>query len=73
MVSIALAESGGDIGARYNPEGNTGEDSYGLWQINMDPRYADERLKLFGIDNKKNYLILLQTLKQLMKYLNSRV
>ena len=24
MVSIALAESGGDIGARYNPEGNTG-------------------------------------------------
>ena len=53
MVSIALAESGGDIGARYNPEGNTGEDSYGLWQINMDPRYADERLKLFGIDNKK--------------------
>ena len=22
-------------------------------QINMDPRYADERLKLFGIDNKK--------------------
>ena len=53
MVSIALAESGGNIGARYNPEGNTGEDSYGLWQINMDPRYADERLKLFGIDNKK--------------------
>ena len=53
MVAIALAESGGDIGARYNPEGNTGEDSYGLWQINMDPRYADERLKLFGIDNKK--------------------
>lgn len=53
MVSIALAESGGDIGARYNPEGNTGEDSYGLWQINMDPRYAAERLKLFGIDNKK--------------------
>ena len=53
MVSIAMAESGGDIGARYNPEGNTGEDSYGLWQINMDPRYADERLKLFGIDNKK--------------------
>lgn len=53
MVAIALAESGGNIGARYNPEGNTGEDSYGLWQINMDPRYADERLKLFGIDNKK--------------------
>tara|TARA_B000000557_G_scaffold75761_1_gene60436 strand:+ start:3388 stop:5274 length:1887 start_codon:yes stop_codon:yes gene_type:complete len=53
MVAIALAESGGNIGARYNPEGNTGEDSYGLWQINMDPRYEDERLKLFGIDNKK--------------------
>lgn len=53
MVAIALAESGGNISARYNPEGNTGEDSYGLWQINMDPRYADERLKLFGIDNKK--------------------
>ena len=70
MVSIALAESGGNIGARYNPEGNTGEDSYGLWQINMD-RYADERLKLFGIDNR-NYLILLQTLKRAMKYLNNR-
>ena len=28
-------------------------------------RYADERLKLFGIITRRNYLILLQTLKRL--------
>ena len=39
MVSIALAESGGDIGARYNPEGNTGRIlmDYGksIWILDM--------------------------------------
>ena len=53
MASIAMGESGGDVRARYNPDGSTGEDSYGLWQINMDPRYADERMRLFGISSKE--------------------
>ncbi len=36
-TAIALAESGGDTGA-HNP---TGEDSRGLWQINIDPAVRD--------------------------------
>ena len=53
MASIAMGESGGDVRARYNPDGSTGEDSYGLWQINMDPKYVDERMQLFGISSKE--------------------
>ena len=51
MAALAMAESGGDPGERYNPEGDTGEDSYGLWQINMDPKYRDNRLSMFGISS----------------------
>ena len=50
MAALAMAESGGDPGERYNPKGST-EDSYGLWQINMDPKYRDERLSMFGISS----------------------
>lgn len=53
MASIAMGESGGDARARYNPDGSTGEDSYGLWQINMDPKYIDERMQMFGISSKE--------------------
>ena len=50
MAALAMAESGGDPGERYNPKGST-EDSYGLWQINMDPKYRDNRLRMFGISS----------------------
>lgn len=53
MVAIAMAESAGNPNARYNPNGGTGEDSYGLWQINMDPSYRDGRLKQLGLTDPK--------------------
>lgn len=50
MSALAMAESGGIPTKRYNPKGST-EDSYGLWQINMDPEYRDYRLGIFGISS----------------------
>lgn len=50
MAALAMAESGGIPTERYNPKGST-EDSYGLWQINMDPKYRDYRLGIFGISS----------------------
>lgn len=49
-TAIALAESGGDTEAHnYNPA--TGDDSWGLWQINMLGQMGVNRRKEFGIKN----------------------
>ncbi len=48
MAAIAMAESGGRPGA-HNPNRATGDNSYGLWQINMIDRLGPERTKQFGI------------------------
>lgn len=47
-TAIAFAESGGDPNQRYNPGP---EDSYGLWQINLDPSYRSSRMKTIGISS----------------------
>ena len=56
MVAIAMAESGGDPNA-HNDDASTGDDSYGLWQINMIdlPNYklGEERRKQFGIKSNE--------------------
>lgn len=56
MVAIAMAESGGDPNA-HNDDASTGDDSYGLWQINMIdlPNYklGEERRKKFGIKSNE--------------------
>lgn len=53
--AIAMAESGGDPN-NHNPDASTGDDSYGLWQINMLGSMGPERRKKFGIsDNSQLY------------------
>lgn len=53
MAAIAAAESGGNPRA-HNPNANTGDNSYGLWQINMLGRMGPERRRLFGIQNDED-------------------
>lgn len=47
-AAIAMAESGGDPNA-HNTNASTGDDSYGLWQINMKGDLGPERRKQFNI------------------------
>lgn len=51
-AAIALAESGGRSG-NHNPNAFTGDNSYGLWQINMLGPLQAGRLKAFGIPNNE--------------------
>lgn len=53
MAAIAAAESGGNPRA-HNPNAKTGDNSYGLWQINMLGRMGPERRRLFGIQNDED-------------------
>ena len=52
MVAIALGESGGKTDA-HNDNANTGDDSYGLWQINMIGSLGEARRKEFGIKSNE--------------------
>lgn len=47
-VAVAMGESGGNTNA-HNPDSSTGDDSYGLWQINMLGSLGPARRKQFGI------------------------
>lgn len=49
-VAVALAESGGNPRA-HNGNTATGDNSYGLWQINMLGAMGPARRKQFGISN----------------------
>ncbi len=49
-AAIGMGESGGNPNA-HNTNRATGDNSYGLWQINMLGAMGPERLKLFGITN----------------------
>ena len=55
MTAIAMAESSGDSAA-LNNNPNTGDLSYGLWQINMLGDMGPERRKLFGIKSNEELL-----------------
>jgi Lysozyme like domain len=50
MIAIAHPESGADPRA-YNGNRNTGDNSYGLWQINMIDGMGPERLRAFGLNS----------------------
>jgi hypothetical protein len=50
MAAIAAAESSGNPRA-HNPNTRTGDNSYGLWQINMLGRMGPERRRQFGIQS----------------------
>lgn len=47
-TAVAMSESGGDARA-HNPNAATGDDSYGLWQINMLGHLGPARRAVFGI------------------------
>lgn len=52
MAAIAMAESSGRPTA-HNPNASTGDNSYGLWQINMIGNMGPERRRLFGIPSNE--------------------
>lgn len=47
-VAVALAESSGDTNS-HNTNRLTGDNSYGLWQINMLDKMGPERRKRYGL------------------------
>jgi tape measure domain-containing protein len=52
MAAIAMAESGGRSAA-HNNNVRTGDNSYGLWQVNMLGRMGPERRRQFGIGSNE--------------------
>lgn len=54
-VAVALAESGGDP-TRHNQNPATGDDSYGLWQINMRGDLGPERRQRYGLTSNAQLL-----------------
>ena len=67
-VAVAKAESGGNANA-HNGNAATGDDSYGLWQINYYGSLKDSRTKAFGpgpglLDPQKNANAAYQIFKQ---------
>jgi len=52
MTAIALGESGGRTEA-HNPNAGTGDNSYGLWQINMLGDLGPARRQQFGISSNE--------------------
>ena len=52
MAAIAMAESGGRSSA-HNNNAATGDNSYGLWQVNMLGRMGPERRRSFGIGSNE--------------------
>ena len=54
-AAIALAESGGNP-TSYNGNAGTGDNSYGLWQINMIGSMGPSRLREFGLTSDSQLL-----------------
>jgi len=52
MAAIAMAESGGRS-AEHNNNPRTGDNSYGLWQVNMLGGMGPERRRAFGIGSNE--------------------
>ena len=70
LAAIAQAKSQGNPKA-HNDNANTGDDSYGLWQINMFKNLGPERLAHFGLksyadlyDPKTNARVALQMARE---------
>ena len=51
MTAIAKRESDG-VPSAFNGNSSTGDESYGLWQINMIGALGDARMKQFGLKDK---------------------
>ena len=53
MAAVGMAESTGNSGVR-NTNPNTGDDSYGLWQINMIGNLGPDRLRRYGLTSAED-------------------
>ena len=53
LGAIAMAESRGRPDA-HNPNAKTGDNSYGLWQVNMLGSMEQARLKKYGLNSKED-------------------
>jgi soluble lytic murein transglycosylase-like protein len=53
LAAISQAESKGNPNA-HNPNTKTGDNSYGLWQINMLGRMGPDRLKHFHLKSNED-------------------
>ena len=53
MTAISLAESGGRSQA-FNPNAQTGDRSYGLFQVNMHGGLGPARMKQFGLRSEQD-------------------
>ena len=53
MAAVGLAESSGNSGA-HNNNRSTGDNSYGLWQINMIDDLGPARLKRYGLRSNED-------------------
>ena len=71
MVAIALAESGGKSAA-HNDDASTGDNSYGLWQINMLGSLGPARRKQFGITSDEELKDPMTNAKAALMVLNSQ-
>ena len=71
MAAIAMAESSGDTTA-HNTNAKTGDDSYGLWQINMRGSLGPARRKAFGITSNDQLFNPVTNAKAAKKILDSQ-
>ena len=71
MAAIGLAESGGNPRA-HNPNASTGDNSYGLMQINMLGAMGPERRAAFGIQSNEELFDPLTNMKAAKKIFDSQ-
>lgn len=67
--AIVMAESGGNAGA-HNPDVSTGDNSYGLFQINMLGAMGPERRKQYGLSSNESLFDALTNAKVAYKMSN---
>lgn len=70
LAAIAKAESGGSVTA-HNPDANTGDNSYGLWQINMFGSMGPARLQEYGLSSNNDLFDPLTNAKIAVKMMNA--
>lgn len=71
MVAVAMAESGGNPRA-HNPNASTGDNSYGLLQVNMLGGMGEERRRAFGLKSNEDLFDPLTNLKAARKIYESQ-
>ena len=71
MAAISFAESGGNSRA-HNPNASTGDNSYGLMQINMLGAMGPERRAAFGIQSNEELFDPLTNMKAAKKIFDSQ-